>query len=205
MANRLGETGPREVALERAQETLALYRQLAQQRPDAFLPDVATSLHNLANRLKDVGRRQEALEHTQEAVRIRRQLAQQWPDAFLPDLGRSLNNVANRLGEVGKREEALEHAREAMGIYRELAQRNPEAFLPELARTLGVAANLLLKAHPDDALRYVEEGLRILAPFFSRLPDAHAPLMRWIRSIYLRATEAVGVAADRELLHKSSG
>jgi hypothetical protein len=47
--------------------------QLAQRNPDAFVPDLATSLNTLANRQSEVGQRDEALQTAQEAVRLRRE------------------------------------------------------------------------------------------------------------------------------------
>ena len=44
--NTLSDLGRREEALEATAEAVALYRQLAAQRPDAFLPDLAMSLNN---------------------------------------------------------------------------------------------------------------------------------------------------------------
>ena len=51
----------REAALGSADEAVGLYRELAAARPDAFTPDLAISLNNMANRLSDLGRREEAL------------------------------------------------------------------------------------------------------------------------------------------------
>ena len=44
----LSALGRREEALEQAQEAVKLYRELAAARPDAFRPDLAGSLNNLA-------------------------------------------------------------------------------------------------------------------------------------------------------------
>ncbi len=84
-----------------------MYRGLAKDRPDAFLPDLAASLNNLGTRLRDLGRREDALAAAQEAVDIRRGLAKDRPDAFLPNLAMSLNNLGNRLSDLGRREDAL--------------------------------------------------------------------------------------------------
>ncbi|SNB61500.1 Tetratricopeptide repeat-containing protein, partial [Thermoflexus hugenholtzii JAD2] len=54
------------------------------QHPQAFLPNLALSLHNLGAGLSELGRREEALTATQEAVELYRQLAVQHPQAFLP-------------------------------------------------------------------------------------------------------------------------
>ncbi|MEN7343900.1 MAG: tetratricopeptide repeat protein, partial [Pseudomonadota bacterium] len=82
----LGILGQSEDALKATKDAVQGYRQLAAQRPDAFLPDLASSLNNLGRDLNALGRREEALTSTEEAVVIYRQLAAQRPDAFLPDL-----------------------------------------------------------------------------------------------------------------------
>jgi len=66
--------GRREEALAAAQEAADLYRALARARPEAFTPNLAMSLNNLANRLSELGRREEALTAAQEAVDIRRNI-----------------------------------------------------------------------------------------------------------------------------------
>ena len=56
--------------MEAAEEAVRLYRALAKARPDAFTPDLAMSLNNLASFLSDLGRREAALEVAEEAVRL---------------------------------------------------------------------------------------------------------------------------------------
>ena len=97
----LSDLGRREEALQATAEAVEIRRRLAAQRPDAFLPDLATSLNNLGMRLSNLGRREEALQATAEAVEILRRLAAQRPDAFLPDLAMSLNNLGNQAEQPG--------------------------------------------------------------------------------------------------------
>src|SRR5262249_50683740 len=106
-SNRLSGLGRREEALVAIDEAVTLYRQLAAARPDAFTPNLASSLNNQSNVLGDLGRRDEALAAIAEAVTTRRQLAADRPAPFPPDLLRSLNNQSNRLSELGRQEEAL--------------------------------------------------------------------------------------------------
>jgi tetratricopeptide (TPR) repeat protein len=86
----LSALGRREEALAAAQEAAELYRRLAAQQSDAFLPGLAMSLTNLGITLSALGRREEALAATQEAAELYRRLAAQQPDAFLPNLANSL-------------------------------------------------------------------------------------------------------------------
>ena len=55
-------------------------------RPDAFRPDLATSLNTLSNRLGELGLPEDALAAGTEAVDIRRELAARWPDAYHQEL-----------------------------------------------------------------------------------------------------------------------
>ena len=66
----LSALGRREAALQAAEEAVALYRELARARPDAFTPDLAMSLNNLANMLSDLGRREAALQAAEEAAEL---------------------------------------------------------------------------------------------------------------------------------------
>ena len=109
LLNNLGVTlsafGRREDALAAAQEAADIYRKLAKENPQAFLPDLAMSLNNLGTMLSDLGRREDALDGGQEAADIRRKLAEKNPQAFLPDLAMSLNNLGNsafRSGAAGR-------------------------------------------------------------------------------------------------------
>ena len=67
---------------------------MAADRPDAFRPDLASSLNNLSVDLGELGRREEALAAIQEAVTIRRELAARWSDAHQHELERSLRVAA---------------------------------------------------------------------------------------------------------------
>jgi len=181
LATLLSALGRREEALAEAEDAVRIRRQLTQQRPageqnDAFLPGLATSLHNLATCLSALGRREEALVQSEEALRIRRQLAQQRPDAFLPDLAISLNNLATTLSDLGRREEALAQAGEALRIYRQLAQQRPDAFLPDLAMSLNNLANRLSDlGRREEALAQSEEAVRIRRQLAQQRPDVFLP------------------------------
>jgi tetratricopeptide (TPR) repeat protein len=89
----LSALGQREPALAATREAVDLYRTLATRNPDAFQPDLATSLNNLGVRLSALGQREPALAATREAVDLYRTLATRTPDAFQSDLARSLDHL----------------------------------------------------------------------------------------------------------------
>jgi hypothetical protein len=75
-------------------EAAEIYRELAAARPDAFRPDLALALNNLAVRLGELGRWEEALAASQEAAGTYRELAAQLPDAYQRELEQSLQVAA---------------------------------------------------------------------------------------------------------------
>jgi len=147
---RLAELGRREDALAAGEEAVALYRELAAARPDAFRPDLAGSLTNQCNRLSALGRREDALAASTEAVDIRRELAAARPDAFRPDLAMSLHNQSNRLAGLGRPEDALAAITEAVDTDRELAAIRP-VFRESLAVSLTSFGILLTEKKEFDA------------------------------------------------------
>jgi tetratricopeptide (TPR) repeat protein len=174
----LSALGRREEALKATQEAVEIYRRLADRQPDAFLPDLAASLHNLGKVLSALGRRAEALQAAQEAVEIRRRLAAQHPDAFLPDLARSLNNLGAMLSEMGRRAEALQATQEAVDLYRRLAQQNPDAFLPDLAVSLNnLGADLSALGRRAEALEATQEAVEHYRRLAAQHPDAFLPYL----------------------------
>ena len=176
LAHRLSDLGRREEALDASIEAAEIYRQLAEQRPDAFRPYLAASLNNLANALSDLGRREEALDASIEAAEIYRQLAEQRPDAFRPDLAMSLNNLASRLSSLGQKEKALKTSKEAVSIRRQLAKQRPDAFKPDLAESLNnLASRLADLGRREEALDASIEAAEIYRQLAEQRPDAFKP------------------------------
>jgi tetratricopeptide (TPR) repeat protein len=85
--------GQREAALASTQEAVTHCRTLAEQWPDAFLPDLARSLNNLGNRQSELGQREAALASTQEALDALWPLFLRIPDAFGRNVGIILQNL----------------------------------------------------------------------------------------------------------------
>ncbi|MET8624679.1 tetratricopeptide repeat protein [Kitasatospora sp. NPDC004669] len=165
-----------ESAVRLTQTITSHYRALAKVNPDAYLPDLATSLNNLSNRLGEVGRWEEGLAVIQQAVRIRNMLAETDPDAYLPDLATSLNNLSIRLGEMGRYEQGLAAIQAAVRIRRALAKVNPDAYLPDLATSLNNLSIRLGEMGRQqkglDAIREAANHYRALAKLN---PDAYLP------------------------------
>ena len=152
------------------------YRQLAAARPDAFTPNLAASLSNLALALAGLGRGEEALAAAGEAVSLYRQLAVARPDAFTPNLAASLDNLSVALADLGRGEEKLAAAGEAAAIFRQLAVARPDAFTPNLARSLSnLSIALAGLGRGEEALAAAGEAVSLYRQLAAARPDAFTP------------------------------
>ena len=175
-ATRLADVGRHEEALEANREAVKIRRGLAEVRPDAFRPDVAASLNNLASGLAAVGRREDALEAIREAVEMYRGLAEAQSDAFRPNLAASLNNLSNGLAAVGRRGDALEAIREAVELYCGLAEAQPDVFRPDLAMSLNnLSVRLADVGRREGALKAIREAVELRRGLAEAQPDAFRP------------------------------
>ncbi|WP_344127729.1 tetratricopeptide repeat protein [Saccharopolyspora halophila] len=207
----LAGNGRWEEALEAITEAVTIRRDLAKQRPETFLPDLAMALSNQSADLAVLGRREEALEASTESAKIYRNLATQHPDSFHADLAMALNNQANQMANLGRREEALQASTEAADINRELATQHPDAFLPDLATTLNTQSlQFASLGRRKESLEAITEAVTIRRDLAKERPDAfHSSLggalsNQSIQLEYLRRneealeaiTEAVNIFRD---------
>ena len=171
-----GDTEQMAEVLKHARDGVQSYRVLAEASPQAYTPNLAMSLNNLANRFSAVGERNEALEAACEAVRLRRALAEASPQAYTPNLAASLNTLANILSAVGKVNEALVAAREAVALYRGLAEASPQAYTPNLAASLNTLANLLSEVGEwNEALVAARKAVELYRGLAEASPQAYTP------------------------------
>ena len=67
---------------------------MAEKNPQAYLPDVAATLNNLANLHRNRNEHEPAEAKYTEALEIRQELAEKNPQAYLPDVAVTLGNMA---------------------------------------------------------------------------------------------------------------
>ena len=165
-----------EKARRHYEEVLQALQELAQQNPEAYLPEVATSLNNLGVLLSDTNDLKKAQDYYEEALQIRRELAKHNPEEYLPDVATSLNNLGVLLRDTNDLKKAQDYYEEALQIRRELAQQNPEAYLPDVAASLN-NLGVLLRDTDDlkQAQDYQEEALQIRRELAQQNPEAYLP------------------------------
>lgn len=128
------DTEQREFEVAAARKAVAHYRQLAASRPEAFLPQLATSLRAFARMAKDSGRIDEAFQAIDEALRTHRQLAGERPDAFLSDLAETLEARGELQASVCRWQEAAASYAEAVRLLAPGLEVPPESHTSLVAR-----------------------------------------------------------------------
>ncbi len=158
------------------EEALERYRSLVQSNPQAFLPNVAKTLNNLAALSWKKNKLEKAQEDFEEALAIYRPLVESNPQTFLPDLAKTLNNLAILHSTKIEMDQAQEEYDEALAIYRFLAQSNPQTFLSDLAMTMNNLGILhLFKNELGKAQEEYEEALAIYRYLAESNPQTFLP------------------------------
>lgn len=106
LANHLSDLGQREPALQAAQEAVDIRHQLADERPQAFRPDLAMSLGTICQRYRDSGYCKKSCDAGLEAAGL---FAEQWrdyPQAFEQYLGMAIRETIASFEAAGETQEA---------------------------------------------------------------------------------------------------
>ena len=164
------------VALSFYLEALEIYRSMAEDNPEGYLPHVAMTLNNLAVLQTDKNEFVAAEGAYQEALTIRRRLAEINPQAYMPDVAQSLNNLA-RLQQAKNELNAAEAGyQEALTIRRRLAGADPDIYLPTVAATLNNLGALQTKKNELAAAEAsFQEALIIFRRLAEDNPQAYLP------------------------------
>lgn len=171
-----GGAGPHAAkGISAATEAVALRRVIAAASLDAFLPDLATALHNLADCLQDAGSPAQAFPAIEEAIEIRRHLALRHSQAFATRLGDSINVSANILASLRRWDEALERSAEAVALLRTMACAGDVLATQHLCVCLTASALININSgNPRRAVSLTEECLATFARLRSegiRIPN----------------------------------
>ena len=160
---RLGSDEKRLTAARRhLEQALATRRQLAQQNPTTYLPDMAVTLNNLGNLARLENKMAEARQHYEEALQIHTRLAQQNSDAYPADRAMAMINLGYLERNKLENDKAAFHFEGGLELYRQLVQQDPEQYLPNVAEALNsLAVTERDEKHMDEARRHYEEALRI--------------------------------------------
>lgn len=163
-------------ARQHFERALELRRQLAQQNPAAYLPDVATTLNNLGNLDRLESRTDDARRHYEEALKDYEQLAQQNAAVYLPYLATTLNNLGNLDLRENRTDDARLYFERAFNLRQQLAAQNQDANPPEMAVILNnLAVSEKDENRFDDARQHYEEALQSYRQLAQQDPAKYLP------------------------------
>ena len=169
------------------EKALEIRRRLANSNPQAYEPDVAATLNNLADLYRETRRFTESEAMYKEALEIYRRLAESSPQFYNPFVAKVLNNleqdVALTLNHLAvfyyktqRFTESEAMYNEALEIYRRLANSTPQAYEQDVAATLNNLANLyrkILRLTESEAMH--NEALEIYRRLANSNPQTYEP------------------------------
>jgi tetratricopeptide (TPR) repeat protein len=160
------------------QQAFTIQRQLANESPYTYLPDLAMTLNRLGMLDRDQKRTEEARQCFEEALKIHRQLADEKRDPYLPDMAGVLLNLADVKRTQKQLEGSQQDAEEALRIYRQLAQQNPSEYLRFVASTLNNLGILAREQNlAEEASQDYEEALKTYRQLAPQDPDTYLPFI----------------------------
>lgn len=155
-------------------QALDIYERLAQVNLQTYLPDVATTLNNLANLQSDKNELMAAEASYRRALDIQEQLAAVNPQTYLPDVARTLNNLGLLQSAKNELVAAETSYRRALDIRLAFAEVMPQAFdLPVCATNLSLI--ILYAAKFERQVGTAEDFQQIIA----LLEDTEVRLQRF--------------------------
>ena len=159
-------------------KALKIFRRQVQENPQAYEPDLASTLNNLAALYDDIQRFDESEAMYKEALEIRRRLAKSNPLAYESDMADTQNNLANLYKATQRFSESEIMHKEALEIHRRLAKSNPQAYEPDVAMTLNNLAALYSNIQRfDESEAMYKEALEIRRRLAKSTPQAYEPDM----------------------------
>jgi protein O-mannosyl-transferase len=155
---------------------LSTYRQLMQQHPETYLPDLAATVGNLGDVARLQNQTDEARQHYEESLQDYRLLMQQNPGAHLTNMVTILSSLAGIDWRLNHLDAAQSHYEEALQIYRQLERQNTGTEQPKIVDAL-ISLGQLAKAQkqPDKAFPYFEEALGIGRRLAQQDPAIYLP------------------------------
>lgn len=174
--NRLYFLGQLVESKNAAKESVRLWRELAQIDKNAFLPELAGCLLNLATRSSDSNLRREATLASLESVRLFRLLAFKEESLFGPHLADALANLAIRFHEGGRYRAAYIRITEAIRVYSKAVGTGRFEFMPSLGNSFNTLSAIFAKQKlAEKALGAAELSVEVFREAMRREHDAYLP------------------------------
>ncbi len=202
LAIRQANAGQIEEALESAEQSVALYRELVKGKGHSSLRGLAGALTSLSIRKAAMGRYKSALGTAREAESILQILVRPEEIQTLEDWATGLSNLSNRQNENGLWTEALENGYRAVELRRNCVRQDRATFLPGLAGSLVNLANHLAEAKQlMESLASAREAAELYEEIVRFRRDEY--LAEFARALDSLANHLADVGLSQEALAKT--
>lgn len=155
------------------QESLRLYKVLADENPEAYEPSFAQAYNVAGIFYTQIGEKQMAEVNYAEAITIRERIVNREP-SMSPALAASYSNLSQHYFIWGKYEKAEQYSLKAISIYNGICNEKDGAFNTDLARNYNALANIYVK---DGKRRQAEEcykeSILLYIRLFEKSPRAY--------------------------------
>lgn len=173
----LAATGRLDEALDKAQASVDMRRELASRNAEAR-PDLARSLNTLSRHHYQAGHLDEALKAARESLHVRRTAAEDSPDAYLTELGSTLSHLAEVLLDLGDFTSVRETLREVVSVQQQLNPSDPDSRRWDYVRSLLDVAELSATADAyEESIEIADEAVTLARRLVVDRGRDHLPLL----------------------------
>ena len=123
-------------------KSLAIFKRLAEENPQAYEPALVESYHLLVVLYNCTNRLKESEEMSKKSLAIRERLAKGNPLTYELVLSQSYNSLAYLYVKTQRLKEGEEMFKKSLAIFKRLAEENPQAYEPALAMSYNELALL---------------------------------------------------------------
>lgn len=199
IASIFGDCGLLDKSYEKYKDSLSVYKELAIEAADEFLPEVARIQSNLGNWASKMGKFDDAVEYFKGALCIYIDLNKTNTDKFLPDIARVLDNLASLYVNNQKYEKAEDLYSAAHEIRYKLAKEYPNIYLPDLANTiLNLGSYYLCVKRFEEAEINAKIALDYYRMFAKKNPDKYSECVAYGILLLSRIQAERGAYNDSE-------
>lgn len=194
----------KEKALEAWEETIVLYRKLAQADAVLYLPALVSALNRKGVLLAELDQPLRAEKIFREAIELSRELYEKEPGVHSPILAAILNNFALLLTKLKKLTEAEIYYKEAIKLYRALPDREHRIFLAQVLNNYGGLMASMNRL--DDALPLHQEALHLRRLYFNFTTNFHRHSADLCQSLYNLSflLEKMGHEEEAKMLYEEA-
>ena len=159
-------------------KSLAIFKRLAEENPQAYEPALVESYHLLVVLYNCTNRLKESEEMSKKSLAIRERLAKGNPLTYELVLSQSYNSLAYLYVKTQRLKEGEEMFKKSLAIFKRLAEENPQAYEPALAMSYNELALLYArKQRLKESEDLYKKSLTIRERLAEENPQAYEPAL----------------------------